>query len=110
MVILLETPYSHSSGNKLTPGGLALLSAPTIWLLACSSASSGVYLRLFSIVTTIWAVGTIVGAEAKFKPLFRTASSASDRGLGDRFITRLGPESSSKVQTLLANVVMIYLL
>ena len=67
--------------------------APMILDLAASADSSGTRTRPLSTAATISAVGILAGAGAKFSPLLRTACSASDRGLEDRFTTHLGWES-----------------
>ena len=42
---------------------------------------------VFSTAATNWAVGMLLGAGAKFKPLLNTDSWAGVRGLEDRFTT-----------------------
>ena len=78
-----------SVGSKFTWGGLTLLSAPVILVLTSSACSSGTRIRPLSTAATTSAGGILVGAGEKFRPSLRTAFSASDRGLEDRFTTHL---------------------
>ena len=78
-----------SSGFKLLAGGLAFANTPTIRVLALFLASWGArdLKMVFSTAATNWAVGTLLGAGAKFRPLLSTDSWAGVRGLEDRFTT-----------------------
>ncbi len=78
-----------SSGFKLLAGGLAFANTPTMGVLALFLATWGAHdlKMVFSTAAINWAVGMLLGAGAKFRPLLSTDSWAGVRGLEDRFTT-----------------------
>ena len=74
-----------SAGQRLAGGGLAPVRQPTIFVLANCAWGKLVLLRPFSNAATISAIGTFLGAGAKFRPLARMSFSAVDNDLEESF-------------------------
>ena len=91
MEVSLLSPFNnlYSAGLMFGCGGLALLSTPTMSILAFAFSTPRTFLSPSSTAATISVTGTFLGAGAKLRPFLRTTFSSVVSSLEDLLTTHL---------------------